>query len=408
MQKILEMFGIAITLFICNDLQAQTFVLKGFIQGKDTGSIVLCFRNADNKAVCDTAFLNKGAFKFTGTVNVADYASIDTDSSYHKGDNKYGRLLFIEPGEVTLSFKYGDIGNARIKGSKTQFELDEWRKVNISYTEKINQITSSADSVRTLLKNGMIDPKLADEKTRELQNLWIPLKKTLLNHDISYIVSHKNSCLSLSLLKYSIGQLSTDSIDLLYSYFPDKIKNSSLGYGFIEYYSRYKKAIGQEYAFNKIVPGQPTPDFSIYTRFSDTTLSLKNFKGSIVLLEFWGLYCLPCLKLNPIIESIRKEHSGKIKIIAISSGSSAEISEIESYISRNKLSNWYHISDDLKKIPVLKYSTWSGNFDGYQALEVPRTIVIDENGKVIYKSSGFSLEQADHLKKAITSALHEN
>jgi peroxiredoxin len=407
MQELLKRFIVVVMVFVCSTVKAQSFILKGFIEGKDTGAVVLSFRNADNKSFCDTAILHKGAFKFIGTVNVADYAFIDTDTSYYKGDNRYSRLLFIEPGEVTLSFKYGDIGNAKITGSKTQLELDEWRKVNVSYTEKIKQITLSADSVRTLLKNGMIDPKVADEKTKQLQSLWIPLKKVLLNNDISYIVSHKNSCLSLSLLKYSIGQLSTDSIDLLYSYLPDKIKNSSLGYGFIEYYSRYKKAIGQEYAFEKIVTGQPAPDFVIHSKSSDAALSLKDFKGSVILLEFWGLYCMPCLKLNPFIEGIRKEHSEKIKVIAISNGSAAEISEIEAYISKSKLHNWYHVSDHPNSTR-LQFNKWEGKFEGYQALEVPRTVVIDENGKVIYKSSGFSWEQVDNLKKAIDTALHEN
>lgn len=47
-------------LFFSQPGAAQSFVLNGMIEGKDTGSIVLIYTNAENKDCGDTAFLKYG------------------------------------------------------------------------------------------------------------------------------------------------------------------------------------------------------------------------------------------------------------------------------------------------------------------------------------------------------------
>src|SRR3974390_65246 len=52
--------------------------------------------------------------------------------------------------------------------------------------------------------------------------------------------------------------------------------------------------------------GHPAPNFSLVMLQSDSgkkTLSLSNFKGKAVVLNFWASWCEPCKEELPLLES---------------------------------------------------------------------------------------------------------
>src|SRR5712691_6732464 len=56
--------------------------------------------------------------------------------------------------------------------------------------------------------------------------------------------------------------------------------------------------------------GHPAPDFSLAMLRPDTgksTLSLSNFKGKPVVLNFWASWCDPCKEESPLLESAWKQ-----------------------------------------------------------------------------------------------------
>jgi peroxiredoxin len=54
----------------------------------------------------------------------------------------------------------------------------------------------------------------------------------------------------------------------------------------------------------------PTPDFALMTP-EGKKLSLKDFRGKVVLLNFWATWCVPCREEMPAMEKLYQEYKQK-------------------------------------------------------------------------------------------------
>jgi len=54
----------------------------------------------------------------------------------------------------------------------------------------------------------------------------------------------------------------------------------------------------------------PTPDFSLSTP-DGKKISLKDFRGKVVLLNFWASWCVPCREEMPAMEKLYQEYKQK-------------------------------------------------------------------------------------------------
>ncbi len=56
--------------------------------------------------------------------------------------------------------------------------------------------------------------------------------------------------------------------------------------------------------------GSSAPDFTLETT-DGGSLSLSDFQGKIVILNFWATWCVPCQSEMPHFQAVHNEHSGK-------------------------------------------------------------------------------------------------
>lgn len=400
---------IGILIFFCQNVCAQSFTLSGKVTGKDTGYAVLSyFRDAIKQRRSDTVLIKQGKFQFCGTITGADFAYIATDKSNISLHNNYTTTIFIVPGVITISFNNGDADKAVIKGSKPQGEYDLLMKKQIRYKKKFDEMNKAYKSLDSLLKNGVVDPKNAEEKRNKINETYKPVILSKRNQELSYINEHPNSYVSLILLYTFVGRLSYDSIDVMYTNLSPRVKSSTLDFSFLTYNSRYRKAIAKEYPFDKLKLYDKSPPFVIHNTLTGDSLSENDFMGQVVILEFWGIYCLPCLQANPILEEIRKKHAqNSIKIIALTNDDSDEIPKLTSYIMKNNFINWIHVSIN----PEIKRSNnlfLKGDFSNYTGLGEPRTVVIDKKGRIVYTHYGYTQQDAEELKSIIYKTVNEN
>lgn len=173
-----------------------------------------------------------------------------------------------------------------------------------------------------------------------------------------------------------------------------------MDYKFIDYYTRVQKAFSKEYNFDKLKEGDLAPSFTIKRTTVENELSENYFKRKILLIEFWGLYCVPCLKVNPKIEEIRDKYKNDVQVIAVNNNGQKEYNQLFSYINKNKLQNWLHVFTN-NEIQLKSDLIFKGDFSNYEGLTVPRTILIDKSGKVVYKKNGYSNDGLNELEYLI-------
>ena len=142
--------------------------------------------------------------------------------------------------------------------------------------------------------------------------------------------------------------------------------------------------------------GKPALDFQV-TDLKGEAFSLAEYRGRVVLLDFWATWCAPCIAEIPNLKKTYEKYKDqKFQIIGISLDRSEK--PLESYIEKEEL-GWLHYWDKSRQVSTL-----------YKVQGIPSTFLIDGEG-VIRNTNlrGQALEHAvaDLVKENLASAAGE-
>ena len=129
--------------------------------------------------------------------------------------------------------------------------------------------------------------------------------------------------------------------------------------------------------------GRDFPDFSLKT-INGETINFAELKGQIVIVNFWGSWCGPCIPELSMLEKIHREYiDAPVKVIAIHDMFRRGI--FKDYLSTiQKIAEQANIS-----FPML-YDTKEAHIASrIDIRHIPTTFIIDKEGKIQYEEMGY-------------------
>lgn len=141
----------------------------------------------------------------------------------------------------------------------------------------------------------------------------------------------------------------------------------------------------------KLKIGNDAIDFKT-TDLEGKSISPSDYKGKVLLLDFWATWCQPCKQEMPhVIDLYNTYHDKGFDIVGISMDNNR--TALDSYLKENDM-KWRQIYDG---------KGWQAEIGQFYAVSsIPATFLIDKQGKIRYKNV-----RGDELKAAVEQLIKE-
>lgn len=128
------------------------------------------------------------------------------------------------------------------------------------------------------------------------------------------------------------------------------------------------------------------PGFSLQD-LDGKRVNLSDFRGKVVVLDFWATWCVPCIASFPAMKKMVEKHPEVVFLfIATQEKEENALSRVKTFISKGKYP--FHVLMD-EPLPGRKGFRVVG---AYKARGIPAKVVIDGKGRQRFLSTGFSTD----------------
>lgn len=311
MPKLLLFIAILFTLQIAN--AQEKFEILGQVTGfADSTKIYLDTMSVTRAiVVADSSYITSGRFRFTGSIKEGPSQVMIRTKNFE--DYKF---MWLANEVVNFSAAKGKFRGAKITGSKTQNESD------------------------------LYDSVAGDDR----------------NKSFTFIESHPQSVVSANILSVYASTWGRDTAIMLYKKLSPAMQNSFFGKDVAEFIALNKNPkIGDRYV-----------NFT-QENVEGKKVSLSDFDGKVVLLDFWGSWCGPCRANNVELVKVYKEFKDKgFEILGVAADGGR--AEWLAAIQKDEMT-WPNVTDF--NGPKNKAAI------AYGINKYPTNYLIDKNGKLV-------------------------
>jgi len=121
--------------------------------------------------------------------------------------------------------------------------------------------------------------------------------------------------------------------------------------------------------------GDKAPNFTLKD-ISGKDVKLSDYKGKVVILDFWATWCGPCRRGIPDLIALQKQYSKDLAVIGISLDQKNTIADVVPFYKSFGI-NYPVVYGDAKIVQA---------YGGIEA--IPTSFVIDREGKIVNKYVG--------------------
>jgi len=139
--------------------------------------------------------------------------------------------------------------------------------------------------------------------------------------------------------------------------------------------------------------GDKAPDYGAHTLAGDS-ITLASLRGSPVLLNIWATWCPPCRKEMPDLQELHERHSPNgLQVVGVSIDAAGMDDAVRQFLEE------YGVTYTILRDPSDRISSV------FMTQGVPVTILIDSDGKVLWRRLGPVSAEDEGLNQALAQAL---
>lgn len=352
MKKIFAIFTLLLFTASMHAQEKFSVVLKGQIFSTESDTLYLYQNKGQGNTVAAHIPIDgEGVFEKSVELEDRDYYVLSLE------DNQGLNLIIDDTDTIKV---YGDgrslFYNSNISGADGSSEMLEFLRIAAQYQSKL-------DSANRYLK---ANKDKQAQIQREFQNVY----ETFNRQRDQYIRNQSNSPALIAAISYvnfeQEFELYDDLINKLKKSFGESptIKNLVI---------EYEKNKAQMIANKPLSPGSEVKEIALPNPEGDT-LRLSDYKGKVVLIDFWAAWCGPCRRENPnVVKLYNQYHDEGFEVFSVSLDKTKD--KWMQAIKQDGLIWEAHVSD---------LKGWrSAAGQDYNVSSIPFTVLIDREGKVI-------------------------
>lgn len=140
--------------------------------------------------------------------------------------------------------------------------------------------------------------------------------------------------------------------------------------------------------------GGSAPDFTL-PALDGSTVHLSDYKGKVVLIDFWSTTCDPCLAEMPHLVDLYKANKDKgLVVLAVS---------LDGPESRAQVASIVHDKEMIFPVLLDEETTVVAQYNPKR--EMPFSVVVGKDGSIAWKRAGYQPGSEQQIATAVESAL---
>jgi len=282
-------------------------------------------------------------------------------------------MFYAFPGaEITVSGEATDFVNAYPSGDKYNNSLAAVNKITYPNYNKMGNLavqnTYETDSLK-IKENELEAEKIFKTNTEAL---------------IAHIKANPKSLAAAWYLNDMLvrTQIDNEQAEVLFNNLSTELSE----------YSDYKDVAARIEGTKATKEGFPVPAIKTTATLDGKEFDIKSLRGKYVLIDFWGIWCGPCVAEMPQVKEFQEKHKDKLVVLGINSGDTKE--KIQNFINE-KGYDWQQL--------MSKKSNTSDNFvNRFNVNGFPTKFIIDPRGNIVKRYVGGGEEAFQLLEELLT------